>query len=96
MINHINTLSPLRAAGKKIDTRGQRKIVIMSDRTFMKRMKAGEILVYTYKIFVFIHKIFMYKRAKNCVGIDLARSMKTFRFKNLGLDRLIGDNKKFC
>ena len=54
MINHINTLSPLRAAGKKIDTRGQRKIVIMSDRTFMKRMKAGEILVYTYKIFVFI------------------------------------------
>ena len=54
MINYINTLSPLRAAGKKFDTRGQGKIVIMGDQTFMKRMKAGEILVYTYKVFVFI------------------------------------------
>ena len=36
------------------------------------------------------------QKGKNCVGIDLDRSMKTFGFKNLGLDRLIGDNKKFC
>ena len=34
--------------------RVQGKIVIMGDRTFVKRMKAGEILGYTYKIFVFI------------------------------------------
>ena len=54
MINHINTLSPLRAAGKNFDMRGQGKIVIMGDRTFIKRMKAGEIFGCTYKIFVFI------------------------------------------
>ena len=36
------------------------------------------------------------QKGENCVGIDLDRSMKTFGFKNLGLDRLIGDNKKFC
>ena len=54
MINYINTLSPLRAAGKKIDTRGQGKIVIMGGRPFLKRMKAGEILVYTFKIFLFM------------------------------------------
>ena len=28
--------------------------MIMGGRTFMKKMKAGEILIYTYKIFVFI------------------------------------------
>ena len=33
----------------------------------------------------------MYKRAK----IDLDRSVKTFKFRNLGLDHLIGDNKIF-
>ena len=32
---------------------------------------------------------------RNCAGIDLERPMKTFRFKNSGLDRLIGDNEKF-
>ena len=33
-------------------------------------------------------------KGQKCPGIDLDRSMKTFRFRNLGLDRLIGDNKK--
>ena len=54
-------------------------------------MKLGEIFVYTYKMFIYADKIFMYKRAK----IDLDRSVKTFKFRNLGLDHLIGDNKIF-
>ena len=37
----------------------------------------------------------MYKRAKIALVL-IDRSIKTFRFKNLGLDCLISNNKKFC
>ena len=77
------------------DRRGQGKIEIMRDRKSMKVMKAGEILVYTNKIYTHIPIKYSCRKGRICAGIDLDRSMKTFRFKNLGLDRLLGDSEKF-
>ena len=48
----INNISPLRAAGEKNWQKGEGegKVGVAGGQTAIKRMKAREILVYTYKI----------------------------------------------
>ena len=53
MRNHVNILSSLRAAGEKNWYDGAGEGRIMVGQTSMKKMKAGEIFVYTYEIFMF-------------------------------------------
>ena len=62
----INNISPLRVAGEKklIEGGGGRKGMCCGYRTAIKRLKAREILVYTYKIL-------KHKRAKIALVLGL-------------------------
>ena len=62
MRNHINNISPLRAPGEKTDRSGGGKVGIVDGRTVMKRMKAREVLFYTYKIFKYVRIKYSYTK----------------------------------
>ena len=58
MRNHINNISPLRVLG----VGGGGKVGIVDGRTVMKRMKAREVLFYTYKIFKYVRIKYSYTK----------------------------------
>lgn len=62
MRNHINNISPLRVPGEKTDRSGGGKVGIVDGRTVMKRMKAREVLFYTYKIFKYVRIKYSYTK----------------------------------
>ena len=64
MRNHINNISPLRVPGEKTDRSwgGEGKVGIVDGRTVMKRMKAREVLFYTYKTFKYVRIKYSYTK----------------------------------
>ena len=62
MRNHINNISPLRVPGEKTDRSGGGKVGIVDGRTVMKRMKAREVLFYTYEIFKYVRIKYSYTK----------------------------------